>query len=560
MNRKFTKRDSDKKHLGIIIVIVQYFTHLDDSDYILFHKIGKIDLTQDNKFIRSLIESAKRGNNSAKEQLFEMSLNKIHQLSFLLTCDKSSADLITINTFISAWNFTNTLNEEITFAEWIKNITVYVALNNLKKQNETDEPKELENYELIEKFSSSSVAKEYLKLSDTNKFIVTLNLIENYSADAISKLLNIEVNDIIQRITDFIKVIMDGSDEKPTVDTVLKKIEDLQCEIIPENNLLKSALDKIYDMKIEDLEKEEKKRLKEEILNYSKENKAKHKLERIKIKKEIPKLRFNKKFLFYPLIIAVLVMVYLYIFSDTAQWKIVIKSGTPQLNNQIITDNTNINIGDKVQTNDISKATLELPNVGTIVVLENTILERLNERYSAKLIGGKIIINTDGAKEFLRIKTSQAVINEFNLGSNYILESDGDGYSKIELIDGWLQVIFREYEFTFPYEYNLKIFKGAGACLPFHTSSSFEFISLLEQYMFGRKSDITLDKVIESSSAEDAITLWNLFHIVEPGQRRVVYDKLYELFPHSDEIDREDILNLDENMLYVWLEKIRWQM
>jgi len=520
-------------------------------------------LTQDNKFIRSLIESAKKGNNSAKEQLFEMSLDKIYQLSFLLTCDKSSAGFITINTFVSAWNYTKTIDEDITFAEWIKKITIYVALNKLKKQGESDEAKELDNYELIEIFSSTSVAKEYLKLSDTNKFILTLNLIENYSADAISKLLDIEVNEIMQRISDFIKAIIYGSDEKPTVDAVLKKIENLKCDIVPERDLLKSALDKIYDMKIEDWEKEEKKRLKEEILKHgkeTKENKAKHKLERIKIKKEIPKLKFNKKFLLYPFIIAALITVILYLFSDTAQWKMVIKSGTPQLNNQIISGNTNINTGDKVQTNDISEATLELPNVGTIEVFENTKIERLDERYSAKLISGIIIINTDGAKEFLRIKTSQAIINEFDLGSNYILESDGDGYSRIEIIDGWLQVTFRETEITFPREYILNIFKGAGAGLPFHKSSTFEFITLLEQYVFGRQSDVTLDMIIESSSSKDGITLWNLFRIVNPGQRQVVYDKLYKLFPHPDEIDREDILNFDENKLYTWLEKIRWMM
>lgn len=517
-------------------------------------------MTQDNKFIRSLIESAKKGNNSAKEQLFEMSLNKIYQLSFLLTCDKSSADLITINTFISAWNYIKTMDEDITFADWIKKITIYVALNKLKKQGESDEPKELDKYEFIEKFSSASVAKEYLKLSDTNKFILTLNLIEDYSADAISKLLNIEVNEITQRITNFIKATIDASDKKQTVDTVLEKIENLQCEIIPEENLLKAALDKIYDMKIEDWEKEEEKRLNEEFLKHGKENKAEHRLEKIKIKKDIQKLKLKKRFLLYPFVIAVLVTVILYFFSDTAQWKIVINSGTPQINNQIIKGNTNINIGDKVQTNETSEATLELPNVGTIVVLENTKIERLNERYSAKLINGKVIINTDGAKEFLSIKTSRAIINEFNLGSNYILESDGDGYSKIEIIDGWLQVIFSENEIIFPYEYTLKIFKGAGAGLPFHNSSTFEFITLLEKYLFGRQSDVSLDMIIESSSEKDGLTLWNLLRIVKPEQRQVVYNKLNELFPHPDEINREDILNLDENTLYVWLEKIRWQM
>ncbi len=523
-------------------------------------------MTQDNKFIRSLIESAKRGSNAAKEQLFEMSLGKIYKLSFLLTGDKPSADLITINTFVNAWDFTDTIDEDITFAEWIKDIAVYVALNELIKQNESDEPKELENYELMEKFPSSSVAKEYLKLSDINKFILTLNFIENYSADAIAKLLNIEANDIIQRVTDSIKAIIDGSNEKPSFDTVLENFENLPTEIIPEKDLLKYALDKIHDMKFEDWEKEEKERLKEEIIKHRKKDKKdkkdkKNRKDKKKSKKNIiriekPKFHFNKKFLLYPPIIAVLVAAFLYFISDTTQWTLVIKSGTPQLNNQIVEGNTKINIGDIIQTNDISEATLELPDVGTIEVLGNTIIKRLNRRNSAKLISGKIIINTVGAKKFLHIETSLAVINEFNLGSNYIVQSDGRGNSAIELIDGRLQFISRETEITFPGEYKLKIFKGAEASLPFHTSSTSEYISLLDEYIFGKKSDINLNMIIDSSSAKDGITLWNLFRIVKPEQRQVVYDKLYELFPHSDEINGEDILTLDENMLYVWLEEI----
>jgi len=344
---------------------------------------------------------------------------------------------------------------------------------------------------------------------------------------------------------------------------LLEKLDNVPGEIIPEKNLLKYALDKIYDMKIEDWEQEEKKRLKEEILKFrkeTKENKAEHKIDKIQFKKGIPKLHFNKKFLLYPIIITVLVTVFLYFFSDTNQWTIVIKSGTPHLNNQIVAGNSEINIGDIIQTNDISKATLEMPDVGTIEMLESTTIERLGGSYFAKLVSGKIIVNTDGAKEFLHIEISGVIINEFNLGSNYILQTDGGGNSTIELIDGWLQLISCETEFIFPDEYNLKIFKGAEAGLPFHTSSTSEFIYLLEEYIFGRKSDINLNMIIESSSAKDGITLWNLFRIVKPGQRQVVYDKLYELFPHPDVIKREGILTLDEDMLYVRLEEIEWLM
>ncbi len=41
---------------------------------------------------------------------------------------------------------------------------------------------------------------------------------------------------------------------------------------------------------------------------------------------------------------------------------------------------------------------------------------------------------------------------------------------------------------------------------------------------------------------------------------KAVYNKLYKLFPHPDEIKREDILTLDESQLYAWLEEIEWQM
>ena len=294
-----------------------------------------------------------------------------------------------------------TIEEDVTLTDWIRNIVVYVAVKNLKKQSDSEKPKELENYELIENFSSPSIAKEYLKLSDTDKYILTLNLVEDYSADAIAKLFNMETNEIIERITDSIKIIVDSSEEKLTVDTALEEIKSLQIKTIPDENLLKSAMDRIYDMKVEDWENQEKKRLTEEILKHEEEtrkNKDKNKSERIKIKYEKPTVRFNKKYLLFPFVIAILVIGYLYIFSVRAQWTVVNKAGTPQLNHQNIADKTDFNIGDVLQTNEESKATLEMPNVGKVEVFENTTIERLNESYSAKLINGKLIININWFK------------------------------------------------------------------------------------------------------------------------------------------------------------------
>ena len=60
-------------------------------------------MSSDNKFIRSLIENAKQGNNAAIEQLFQMNLGKIYAFALRLTANKAMAETITKESFIEAW-------------------------------------------------------------------------------------------------------------------------------------------------------------------------------------------------------------------------------------------------------------------------------------------------------------------------------------------------------------------------------------------------------------------------------------------------------------------------
>jgi RNA polymerase sigma-70 factor (ECF subfamily) len=520
-------------------------------------------LATDNKFIRSLIENAKQGNNAALEQLFQLNLGKIFALSFLLTGNKPSADLITINTFINAWDLTDTIDDEIAFSEWLKNITVHVALNELKKQEIGKGTKEIENDELTKTFASSSVTKGYLNLSVTNKFILTLNFIENYSAEAIATLLNIDTTEIAQRITDSIKSIIKDSDEKLSIDTVLEKLEDLPTEIIPEKNLLKYALDKIHDMRFEEWEKEEKARLKEEILEHNFSNKdlekeKKRKKEKVKIKVEKPKLRFNKKYIIFSLLIATAVAIF-YFLSAQVKWFVEIETGSPELNGKIITQTTEFEVGPILRTKEFSKAVVKIPKAGSIELFENTSLQRI-DNYSAKLLNGKLHINTDEAEEKIHIDLSSAAIDELYLSSDYIVKQNEIGDVEINLSDGWLTVTSGDTEIIFPGSYNLKISKNGGVGLPYYSTSSPEFISLLEGYVFGNRNTVALNFILDAATEKDGITLWNLLRIVKQGQRNAVYDKLNELYPHPDLIKKETLLNLDPDFLQVWLEDIEWQM
>jgi DNA-directed RNA polymerase specialized sigma24 family protein len=77
-------------------------------------------LSSDNKFVRSLIENAKQGNNAAIEQLFQMNLGKIYAVALRLTANKSLAEIITQETFIEAWKKINLVRSDASFLKVAK--------------------------------------------------------------------------------------------------------------------------------------------------------------------------------------------------------------------------------------------------------------------------------------------------------------------------------------------------------------------------------------------------------------------------------------------------------
>ncbi|MEO8231706.1 MAG: sigma factor, partial [Ignavibacteriota bacterium] len=89
-------------------------------------------MSSDNKFVRSLIENAKQGNNAAIEQLFQMNLGKIYAFALRLTANKSLAESITKETFIEAWKKMNLVRSDASFLKWLSAITVYKTIDSLR--------------------------------------------------------------------------------------------------------------------------------------------------------------------------------------------------------------------------------------------------------------------------------------------------------------------------------------------------------------------------------------------------------------------------------------------
>jgi hypothetical protein len=133
--------------------------------------------------------------------------------------------------------------------------------------------------------------------------------------------------------------------------------------------------------------------------------------------------------------------------------------------------------------------------------------------------------------------------------------------SEIILEKGWLRVYAGDEEIVFPERYILNVYSNSGANVPYHITSSVEYIALLDEYLFGGKRDKALNKILSASTKNESISLWNLLSRVDAGhQVQNVYYKLLEIAPHSEKVTKGDIMLLEPDALNTWLEEIKWQL
>jgi RNA polymerase sigma-70 factor (ECF subfamily) len=129
----------------------------------------------DNKFIRSLIQSAKQGNNAAIEQLFQMNLGKIYAFALRLTANKSLAESITKETFIEAWKKISLVRPDASFLKWLNAITVYKTIDNLRTLKQ--DPKKIKSD--VKDIQSKDELDDYiLNLPDQERVVFVLNKLE----------------------------------------------------------------------------------------------------------------------------------------------------------------------------------------------------------------------------------------------------------------------------------------------------------------------------------------------------------------------------------------------
>ena len=524
-------------------------------------------MAQENKFIQSLKKNAQLGKLVALEELYEINLNSIYTLILRLAGNKSLAELITKNTLVTAWKEIKVNGpDDLTFSEWLKNIAVKIAIDELRNSSD---PKRKNNAkdDRPEDPPSEGLEQAIADLDNESRIILVLNKIENKSFLNISRLLSKTESDIEKKMSDAIARISNSITNAESSTNINELSATMPNELEADIEVLQNALDEIMEIRFEEIQESKNEIEAEELEEFRqyeerKKEERRKEAEAKKTENKTSKLlkgpKFNKKIVLRVVLPIVTLVFLVYLFTSTATWKASSTSGNPLLNKAAFTSFVDINPGDLITTDDISTAIVEIPDVGKIKLLNGTSFKRLKKSNTCELLQGSAFINAEGTKRILSVVIPEAKIENFNSSAKYSIRTDTRGNTDIELEAGWLRVISGNNQTIFQGHYNLKILRGSGASLPYYSGSGFELITLLEEYLFGGRRGTTLNRILASSTEKENITLWNLLQRVTPEQRGVVYNKLYELVPHPDSIEKKEILNLNPDALQGWLEEIKW--
>jgi hypothetical protein len=219
--------------------------------------------------------------------------------------------------------------------------------------------------------------------------------------------------------------------------------------------------------------------------------------------------------------------------------------------------NTRLELGEALETDAVSKASVAIAKIGRLEVEPMTRLRLLQSGAGRKRIAldrGTIHATIWAPPGQFVVDTPSAVA--VDLGCMYTLHVDDSGNGILRTTLGWVGFHRNGRESFIP----------AGAACPTHVQSGpgtpyFEDASEAFRLALTQLDAVGLDPsarqsalntLIHEARARDAFTLWHLLPRVNSVGRAIVYERLAALVPPPAGVTRDGILSLDATMLDSW--------
>ncbi len=249
--------------------------------------------------------------------------------------------------------------------------------------------------------------------------------------------------------------------------------------------------------------------------------------------------------------------VWFYWQESRASWEVARLVGAPRIGSARINDKSRLAVGEWLETDDVSRAKINVSSIGNVEIDPNTrvrLLETRATEHRLELARGRLSARIWAPPRLFFVDTPSAVAAD--MGCAYTLEVDDSGGSLLRVTSGWVALQLKDRESMVPAGAACATRPGVGPGTPYFEDASDNFRSALSRVDFesqaGADWKTSFETVLRESRPSDTLTLWHLLHRVEGANREMVYERMAALIPPPEGVTREGILQLDEKMLHLW--------
>ncbi len=243
-------------------------------------------------------------------------------------------------------------------------------------------------------------------------------------------------------------------------------------------------------------------------------------------------------------------------------WEVVRLNGSPRIASSPIEEKGRLALGQWLETDGSSRAQIDVGSIGQVEIDPNTRVRLVTARpteHRLELARGKMSARIWAPPRLFFVDTPSAVAAD--LGCAYTLEVDDNGAGLLHVTMGWVALQLKDKESMVPAGASCATRPGIGPGTPYFEDASYPFRLALSKFDFEPDDKSwsiipTLDVLLGQARPRDSLTLWHLLPRVQGTDRERVYDRLAVLVAPPDEVTREGVLQLNEQMLQRWRDKM----
>ncbi len=257
-----------------------------------------------------------------------------------------------------------------------------------------------------------------------------------------------------------------------------------------------------------------------------------------------------------PVAIALVVLIGVIVLTtstSTPSWNVARIEGTPKVGSTLVSDMGKLKVGDWLETDNASRAKIDVGLIGKVEVQPNTRIRLLQARvtdHRLELDRGTIHASIWAPPRLFFVETPSATA--IDLGCEYVLHVDDNGAGVLQVTSGWVSLESHGRESIIPAGAMCLTRPGVGPGTPFQEDASDKFRQALAKYDFESGGSDALESVLAEARNMDSITLWHLFFRADPADRARVYDRLASLVPVPEGVTREGMLQGNGEMIKAW--------